>query len=374
MLAGEDVGDGSVSPAAQGLSSVRRPPLRPLCIIRPTVASKRGRYPGANKYIAEGWQKATESLGWSFIYWDGEDSDRVFEELKPDLYMADVRFRHRIPRQIRDGSTRVVVAVDQWADPIAFPDLAARGYFTRRSDVRWVRKLRPRLVHHHSSAEGLERGWLSWKTQAGIPTLSLPLAGDSLSYRCGSEENELAADVGFLGQYTQYKAPGLEEYLLALRDEFTLKIVGPGWPEGVAEASVLIDDRRSSFFRESVLNPAIHEPHGRTYGVELTERVFKVPLAGGLSVCDPVRCLRAEGFFDESEMLVAESGDQMRALVRHFRLPEFAAERTQWIEAGRRAVLQRHTYHHRLELLLRSVGLPDHADAVSRWRAENMSA
>ena len=123
----------------------------PLRIIRPSVNQ------GAYVHIIDGWTKAADALGWQTLLWDGRDPDRVFDSFEPDLYMADVRYRHKVPGRVAKGLTRVAMTVDQWADRTAYPVLARFGYVTKWDDVRWVRKLDPQLLYHHSSPSGIER-------------------------------------------------------------------------------------------------------------------------------------------------------------------------------------------------------------------------
>jgi hypothetical protein len=301
-------------------------------------------------------------MGWSVLLWDGRNPDQVFEEYRPDVYFADVRFRHKVPARVKRGETRVLMTVDQWADEPAFPMLAGQGYVTRLSAVRWVRKLDPQLLYHHSSPKGIEVGWSRWQTREGRRVISLPLAGDPINYKDDGADDALRCDLGFLGQYSRYKAPGLHEYLLEIVGNNKARIFGPGWPRGVAEAERLPDNLRNKFFRSATVQPCIHEPHARLYGVEVTERLFKVPLSGGFTIADPVACIYDEGFFSKDELLMATSGTEMKGMVEHYVAnPD---ERAPLIERARARVLRQHTYFHRLAQVLRELKLPEKAAEV----------
>lgn len=294
--------------------------------------------------------------------WNGRNADRIFEEYRPDVYFADVRLRHKVPERVRCGETKVLMTVDQWADEPAFPLLARQGYTTGWSAVHWVRKLNPQLLYHHASPKGIEIGWSRWRTREGRRVISLPLAGDPVIYKDDGVDETLRCDIGFLGQYSPYKGPGLHEYLLNLVGNYHLRVFGPGWPRGVAAAEKLPDNLRNRFFKSATVQPCVHEPHARLYGVEVTERLFKVPLSGGFTIADPVACIYDEGFFATDELLVATSGTDMRRMVDHYVAnPD---ERIPLIERARGRILRQHTYFHRLAQVLRELEMPDRAAEV----------
>lgn len=312
-------------------------------------------YRGAGNYVVEGWINAIVALGWEVLEWDGLHAQGVFDQFDPDLLITDVRFRHNVPTQIRHGRTLVAMVVDQWADEPAYPELADRGYWTTQEHVSWVRKVDPKILFHHTSTKGIEAGWSAWWKREHRRVLSVPLAGDPIEYFDDGDDKELSAELGFLGQYSSYKAPGLHEYLLDLSKHFKTLIFGPGWPRGTARFPFLPDRLRNRFFKSSIVQPCIHEPHARAYGVEVTERLFKVPLAGGLTISDPVNCIHGEGYFEKDELIVASSGEEMRRLVDHF--VKHPGERDQLISAARHRILTSHTYFHRLRAVLEAVEL-----------------
>ena len=297
------------------------------------------------------------SLGWEVVEWDLSNPERTFEEFQPDLYLADVRSRHAVPSWIRRGKCQVAMTVDQWADPWAFPALARYGYRTTWLHVRWVRKLDPVVLYHHASPKGIERGWAKWVSRERRTVISLRLAGDPSVFFPVQPDPELSCDVGYLGQYNAYKAPGLDEFLLSYASRFHTAIYGQGWPIGVAIGPDLPSSRRNHFLRSATVVPCIHEPHGRLYGVEVTERLFKVPLAGGFTITDPVNCIHDEGYFTTEEIPVASNGSEMARMVDHFvRNPE---ERRPFIVRARERVLAEHTYHHRIIELMIALGRLD---------------
>lgn len=93
----------------------------------------------------------------------------------------------------------------------------------------------------------------------------------------------------------------------------------------------------------------VHEHYQREFGGDCNERTFKIPLCGGFEVVDNVACIR-KYFSAGTEMAIAASDREWAALVRHY--ASHPEERAPLIEAGRRRVLESHTYHHRAEQML----------------------
>ncbi|MBJ7596315.1 MAG: glycosyltransferase [Candidatus Dormibacteraeota bacterium] len=309
------------------------------------------------------------ALGWEVLHWDGTEPEATFGGFQPDLYMADVRYRHRVPRWLRQGRCQVVMTVDQWATPWAFPVLADYGYQTTRAHIRWVRRLDPVVLYHHASPNGIERGWSNWQRREGRRVISLQLAGDPLTFHPVNPRDDLRCDVGYMGQYNPYKAPGLHEYLLSYADRYRTVIFGSGWPAGKAAAESVSPSRRNAFLASATVVPCVHEPHGRIYGVEVTERLYKVPLAGGFTVTDPVSCIYDEHFFGDDEILMANDGREMAEIVKHFL--HHPDERGPFIQRARDRVLAQHTYFHRIAELMTALGRSEEAQCARIYVGEN---
>ncbi len=320
---------------------------------------------GASIYVIQGWVNAAQALGWKTLIWDGRDPERTFDEFEPHIYMGDVRFRHKVPRRIKTGETKVVMTVDQWADPWAFPVLARAGYRTTKRHVQWVRRLDPCFLYHHTSPKGIDEGWAKWRTREQRSVVSIPLAGDTELFSDEGTDPRFDYDIGYLGAYTRYKAPGLREYLLEFAAEFRTAIYGPGWPDKWSADEFLTDADRNKFFRSVRVSPCIHEPHARLYGREITERIYKVPLAGGFTIADSVAAIHDEGFFEPDEVPLARSGSEMREMIRHFL--SHPDERQLYAERARRRVLAQHTYFHRLATIVSLLGFDRHLSQLREF-------
>jgi spore maturation protein CgeB len=108
--------------------------------------------------------------------------------------------------------------------------------------------------------------------------------------------------------------------------------------------------------------PCIHEPHARLYGVEVRERLYKVPLAGGFTVTDPVASIYEEGFFTPDEIPMARTGKEMAQMVEHF--VRRRDDRRPFVQRARSRVLNEHTYFHRISKLMTELGRLEAAAAA----------
>lgn len=304
-------------------------------------------------YISRGWTNAVEAMGWKMYSWDGSDPERTFNDFRPDIYIADVRMRHKIPSRVRNKETAVIATVDQWADSVAFPENARRGYETNWRAVRWIRKLDPEFLFHHTTPRGIELGWKNWVLKENRKVISIPLAADTIRHKEVPYNSAYECDIGYAGGYWAYKAAGLHDYLLSYADKYNTMIFGKDWPNGISKGVQIDDFGLNSLYKSAKFTPCIHEPHGRKYGVEITERLFKVPLAGGFTVSDPVAGIY-DGFFNEDEIIMAASPREMESLAEYFITnPD---ERVPFIERAKKRVVAEHTYFHRLGLVLKELG------------------
>lgn len=310
----------------------------------------RNKVGGAGYFISLGLTNAIHAMGWEMLMWDGTDPERVFEEYQPDIYIGDVRFRHRIPTRIKTGLTRVVATVDHWATPSPFPILDRQGYCTKWLDTRWIRKLNPAFLFHHTSPEGIEVGWHLWKKKLGFDVHSFLLAGDMVRHFDEGEDEKYDCDIAYVGGYWKYKSAGLHSYLLNYAHKYKTLIFGPGWPSGLSRANQIVDSQINKLFKTARFIPCIHEPHAREYGFETTERLYKIALCGGFTVSDPVGCIHSEDIFSEDEIIVARSSAEMENYADYFiKNPD---KRLPYIERARARILNEHTYFHRLGKLL----------------------
>ena len=188
----------------------------------------------------------------------------------------------------------------------------------------------------------------------------LPFACDPEIHRpvaLGEQEREAyACEVCFVGSMYPGRAQLLEHLV-----EFDLAVWGPGW-EGLPEKSPLRPCLRGGAVPPEVwvriFSAASIVLNIDGYGETLDEsghmantRVYEAPACGAFELVDEKRDITAL-FTSGRELVCYDFGDpgELRRLVAHYL--SHPQERQEIAERGRGAVLQAHTYQHRMRALI----------------------
>ena len=201
----------------------------------------------------------------------------------------------------------------------------------------------------------------------------LPLAADPTIHKptalTSEERRELGADVSFLGAGYRNRRellPGL------LGHEWNFKLWGNEWEQAGKLEAVLqrngarIDTATSvKIFNSTSVNVNLHSYTGHGFdpdGDSVNPRTFELASCGAFQVTDQ-RTLLPE-LFDESMMGVMRTPEELVSIVRkYFHEPE---QRKAMAEESRKRVVMSHTYVHRMQMLLSTVGLasPDRIGSI----------
>ncbi len=201
----------------------------------------------------------------------------------------------------------------------------------------------------------------------------LPLAADPTIHRSvdltDHEQQELGSDVSFLGAGYRNRR---EIFPVLLGKEWTFKLWGNEWEGAGVLNSVLqrngarIDTPTSvKIFNATSLNMNLHSYTGSgldPHGDGVNPRTFELASCGAFQVIDH-RSLLPE-LFDESMMAVIRTPEELVSGVRKYlHEPE---QRRVMAEESRKRVVHSHTYAHRMQTLLSTIGLacPDRIGAV----------
>ena len=182
---------------------------------------------------------------------------------------------------------------------------------------------------------------------------AIPLACDTTRYYPEpTDQHYEDVQLAFVGGYRAYKNFQYDKYLKPYED--TLTVYGyDHWPYK-GYGGLLPEGDERVLYQNAQVCPALSEPHAEVMG-DIVERAFKVMGSGGLAITDVVPFYRE--LFAEDELLVPRSVAEYHEMVlqalndptfnRHYR------------ERGHQAVLQRHTYAHRAQQILKALGLSD---------------
>ncbi len=204
---------------------------------------------------------------------------------------------------------------------------------------------------------------VSYLPLAADPTLHQPI-----TLTC-DDQLELGADVSFLGAGYRNRREILP---VLLGKEWTFKLWGNEWDRAGALALVLqrngarIDTQTSvKIFNATSVNVNLHSYTGSGFdpdGDGVNPRTFELASCGAFQVIDH-RSLLPE-IFDDSMMAVVRNPDELLPVVRtYLHEPEL---RKIMAEKSRQRVVHSHTYVHRMQTMLSTMGLacPDRIGAI----------
>jgi hypothetical protein len=191
-------------------------------------------------------------------------------------------------------------------------------------------------------------------SKVGLRIESVPLACDTTLYHPNTPDHPQFAGVemAFVGGYWPYKAVQFDRYLRPYEKKLTIfgrerwPYAGYGGPLPLAQEAAL--------YRQARLSPTINEPHAERFNLDLNERVFKVLGSGGCSITDAISGYRE--WFTAGELPVPSSLAEYHELVQALLTDE--ALNQAFRTRGYQAIVERHTYAHRAQTILKLLGLP----------------
>ena len=188
---------------------------------------------------------------------------------------------------------------------------------------------------------------------AGVKVISLPLACDTTLYNLDSPHREEFDGIrlAFVGGYWQSKGKQLDKYLKPLEKD--LVIYGYNqWPYQGYKGK-LSREAEPSLYRQASISPAVNEPTVKLLYGQINERVFKVLGAGGMTIVDAIPAYRE--LFSDEELLVPKNEKEFREII--YELLDNNSLREEYRRRGYDAIVARHTYVHRVKVILNELGI-----------------
>lgn len=293
---------------------------------------------GAYGYISESWMNALNDTGHQAVRWDGSLS--MWENFKPDLYLGCSGHRQPIPA--KRGST--IIAIH--ANPRGSADT---GLNESPSSIAWVEDQKPHAVFGYGFSHD-SFYWAGWE-KAGIPWIPLPNAADTTIYK-HTNTGKRSRNISYVGGYWPYKGQDISRWLMPLFSIPNVAINGWGnWPAQFGKVEGIDDADMAALLNDTLIAPCISEPHTKSYGFDLPERVFKVIAMGALAIHDWIK--RPPGM---KSLIIAETPADLLRECESW-LAKKPAEIEKRASKQRAEVLAGHTYHHRMAFLLHKLGL-----------------
>lgn len=316
---------------------------------------------GAFLYITKGWEDAFKSLGHNFIRWNG--SSKQLRNFKPDLYIGCSGWRQNFPKWARNEfGTKVAIHVNPWGSTVLKPLKGEPDINEKPQAIKWVASQEPDFLFCYGLEDDISHMWNKWKTNIAT-VVPMPNAGNSISHKPVSPDPKFSCEVGFIGGRWPYKAINIDKYLLPILKDTNSKVYGwGGWKglpfyKGKANDSIV-----NKLFSSAKVCPSVVEPHTTRYGIDIPERMFKVPLGGGFTVCDP--CKGLDRLVSLKVFPMAKNPKEYRDLIKYYLNHD--KERNELKKKQREAILKGHTYLTRIQNFLKFSGHKEEAQRAQK--------
>jgi len=315
---------------------------------------------GAFKYIIRGLCSAFELLGHTTDIWDG--SSNHLNQFKPDIYIGATGYQQNISAYMQKKlDVKIAIHVNPYGNEQLDPIAGGPDINETNEGIEWVAQQKPNMVFGYGCRGDINRFWDRWISDLGIPTYGVPTAGDHILFHRVSPDPKFRCDLAFVGGYWAYKAININKYLEPARQQFNTVIYGWGGWDNRSKGPIA-DDDISRFFSSARIGPCICEPHTATYGIDIPERIFKVPLCGLLAVSDP--CIALHQYFPREILPIASNPTEYVDIIRYYLDREH--KRVQIAELQRKHILKNHTYLNRVQTLFSGLGFLKESIAAQR--------
>ena len=183
------------------------------------------KFPSANHYITTGWMNALSDSGHDISIWDSEGVPTfdAFDICDPDVFVGTTYDLDRATVKciLERPDMKVVLKGNNWGpidekiDLDKFP-IGISTKEERRAVLDLIEKAGNRVVvfnwYHPNRMEETMGFW----GDAGVPTIGLQPAADTIKYKEDWPKEELKCDLGFVGGYWGYKGENIKKFLLPL--------------------------------------------------------------------------------------------------------------------------------------------------------------
>jgi spore maturation protein CgeB len=332
----------------------------------------------AGRTIWNGYKNAFTDMGHEFKFLTADDDqEKIYKEFNPEIIFTSLnsyslKFMNltALKNQKKAGS-KVFVNAPFWNSPL---ESRANEASSLKNNQEWINLIKSADfgdIYFHSTEQNDER-MNGFEKGTGHKYYTIPLAADKL--RIYPEySDKFKSDIAYIGTYLPEKRNFIDNQVFPLKSKYNLKLYGQDWTfsdrtigltskiakyfnipyiRDLQKPKLEIEDERK-IYSSATISINIHEDYQKKYGGDCNERTFKIPLANGFEITDDVSCIR-KYFEDDKEIVIAKNKDEWFDKIDHYiRNPE---KRINIIDAGRKKVLENHTYHNRVESFLNIYG------------------
>lgn len=333
----------------------------------------------AGRTIYNGYKNAFEDLGHSFKLIGLDDNiEKQLDEYRPDIFFTflnslSFKFHDRKSiKKFKKRGVRVFVNISFWNSPFSTLRFNESRSLSKSPEILKLIKSGDFGDIYFNVCEQGDQRMNGFEKATGYKYHTIPLAADkTINFPDYSEA--FKADISYIGTNLPGKRKSIREKVVPLKMDYGLKIYGQDWRlidrvggvvnkagcyfnipilKSLQRPKLCLEDERK-IYSSSLISINIHEDFQIKYGGECNERTFKIPLCGGFEICDNVSCLK-KYFKEGKELIIVNNKKDWFEKVRYFmKNPE---KRVPIIEAGRKKVMEEHTYHNRVEQFIRLYG------------------
>lgn len=331
----------------------------------------------AERTIYNGYKHAFEDLGHTFSpFTNTDDFTKLIDIFSPDIFITSLHHHYLryldldTVRKHRKRGMKVFVNMPVWKAPkemkrinessgvSSYPDLVQLVNGDRLGDM------------YFSVLEPEDERMNGFYRNTGKKYHTIPLAADKTLIKYAKYNEDFSSEIAFIGTYHPGKKKLFETYLYPLQKKYNLKLYGQDWTrvervmgflqksgqyfgipylDSVQKPKLHIEDE-ARIYASSKISINLHSSYQRKYGGDCNERTFKIPLYGGFEITDDVACIH-KYFKVGKEIIIAENTDDWFDKINYYKKnPE---KRKSIMGAGEKKVLQEHTYHNRVEQMLK---------------------
>lgn len=329
----------------------------------------------AQRTIYNGFRNAFLDLGYGFFtFTAGDDLEDFLEKNQPDIFLTASHFYYQkflnlgVLEKYRKRGMVVFVKLDYWNSPIKKTQINEPGGMKDdRKTVELIRKGKLGDVFFHvvEQEDGRMKGFYE---ATGKKWQTIPLAADKILMK-NSFDKKFVSDIAFVGTYLPAKRKFFEEFVFPLGKKYNLKLYGQDWTKKdrilgffqkvgqyfnipflrtLQKPKLQLEDEAKIYSSAKVcIN--VHEDYQKSFGGDCNERTFKIPLCEGFEISDYVPCM-SKYFEIGKEIITVKDKEEWFSKIDYYL--DNPQEKASIIEAGKKKVLEKHTYHNRVKQII----------------------
>ncbi len=330
----------------------------------------------AQRTIYHGFRNAFLDLGHEFFtFTAGDDLECFLRNNRPDIFLTASHFYYQkflnlnILENYRKKGMVVFVKLDYWNSPVRKTQVNEPGGMkTDKKTIELIKnnKLGDVFFHVVEQGDGRMEGFFE---TTGKKWHTIPLAADKTLMKNFFDE-KFVSDIAFVGTYLPAKRKFFKEFVFPLGEKYDLKLYGQDWTRkdrllgfiqkigqyfnlpllrSIQKPKLKLEDE-SKIYSSAKICINVHEDYQKSFGGDCNERTFKIPLCGGFEISDAVPCLEKYFRVGKEIVLAKDKKEWFSQIDYYLKNPK---EKIPIIEAGQKRVLKNHTYHNRVEQIIK---------------------